>query len=386
MNNSYKTIGIKNNDSGNLKSLFPAKKPILKEREDCYEKISDLKKAVKKESSKEVFRFISEQLDLQKYSRNTLFCTREMSRTKDVDFDNLRAIINFKRLNYAKDIDEHLRALNTLLPDGGIYIGRAETYWERKKRIYSLFGKRVGPFVWFADSVINRAFARMRVVEHLYRWVTGGTFHLLSQTELLGRIFYCGFSLLDTINVGGLEYFAVMKTKEPSIAPPPSTHLLFRMMRVGKDGKLIGVYKFRTMHPYSEYVQDYIVQLNGYNDVGKPNNDWRVTGWGKWMRKLWIDEIPQIINVLKREMKIVGVRPLSRFRFSEFPEEIQNLRIQDKPGCIPPYVALNMPDEKGNIEAEIIYLQERERLRFAVDLRYFCKAVYNILSNQIRSA
>ncbi len=222
MSNSYKTVGIKNINPGNLKTFFLAKKPIVEEREDCFEKFSDLDGVLKKHSSMEVYRFISEQLDLQKYSRSILFCTREMSRTNDVDFDNLRAIINLKRLNYAKDIDEHLRALNTLLPDGGIYIGRAETYWERKKRIKRLWGKRLGAAVWIIDSIINRAFARMRVVEHIYRWITGGTFHMLSNTEMLGRLFYCGFSLIDTIRVDGLEYFSVIKTKEPSTAPPPS--------------------------------------------------------------------------------------------------------------------------------------------------------------------
>jgi lipopolysaccharide/colanic/teichoic acid biosynthesis glycosyltransferase len=161
---------------------------------------------------------------------------------------------------------------------------------------------------------------------------------------------------------------------------------MIKMPRVGKGGKSIGVYKFRTMHPYAEYVQDYIVKQNGYNAVGKPNDDWRVTKWGKWMRKLWLDEIPQIINVLKREMKIVGVRPISRFRFNEFPEYIQKLRIKVKPGCIPPYVALNMPDDKGNIEAEVIYLKDREKHPYTVDLRYFCMALFNILTNKIRSA
>jgi len=85
-------------------------------------------------------------------------------------------------------------------------------------------------------------------------------------------------------------------------------------------------------------------------------------------------------------MKIVGVRPLSRYRFSEFPENIQSLRTQTKPGCIPPYVALNMPDDKGNIEAEVIYLKDREKYPRTVDLRYFFMAIFNILTNRIRSA
>lgn len=366
------------------------KRTILSEAQvqnnTCFKEICQLKKAVKGVSTKKVYRFVSEQLDLQKYCKSILFCTGDQTYVDNVDFDNLWAIINFKSLNSARDINEHLRAINKLLPDAGCYIGRVETYWERRKKIFKRCGKFLGPVVWFADFIVNRAFARMAFFERIYSWVTGGTFHELSKTELLGRLFYCGFSLIDTVTVKGLVYFSVIKVKESNPAPAPSQHLIIKIPRVGKDGKLIGVYKFRTMHPYAEYVQDYIVQQNGYNEVGKPNNDWRVTKWGKWMRKLWLDELPQIINVLKREMKIVGVRPISRFRFSEFPEHIQKLRIKTKPGCIPPYVALNMPDDKGNIEAEVIYLKDRERIPRTVDLRYFFMALYNILTNRIRSA
>jgi len=353
---------------------------------NCFDEVFQLKKAVRKVSTNEVYRFISEQLDLKKYCSSILFSTKDYTYVEHLDFDNLRGIINMRRLNYARDMDEHLRAINKLLPDAGFYIGRAETYWERKKKIIKRFGKPLGKFVLSADFIVNRAFARMALLDQIYRWITGGTFHELSKTELLGRLFYCGFTLIDTFTEKGLVYFSAMKVAEPSTEPPPSQRLMIRIPRVGKHGKIIRVYKFRTMHPYAEYVQDYIVKQNGYNEVGKPKNDWRVTGWGKWMRKLWLDEIPQLINVLKREMKIFGVRPISRYRFSEFPEHIQKLRIETKPGCIPPYVALNMPDDKGNIEAEVIYFKDREKYPHTVDLRYFFMALFNIFFKRMRSA
>ena len=102
----------------------------------CFEQKSELKRAVKGFSTKKVYRFVSEQLDLQKYCKSILFCTEDQAYVDDVDFDNLRAIINLKRLNFAHDVDEHLRAINKLLPDAGIYIVRAETYWNRRHRIF----------------------------------------------------------------------------------------------------------------------------------------------------------------------------------------------------------------------------------------------------------
>jgi lipopolysaccharide/colanic/teichoic acid biosynthesis glycosyltransferase len=101
---------------------------------------------------------------------------------------------------------------------------------------------------------------------------------------------------------------------------------------------------------------------------------------------LWIDEFPQLVNVLKGEMKLVGLRPLSLVRFNEFPEDLQIERLKYKPGCFPPYVALNMPDDKENIEAERIYISDLKKHPHTTDIRYFLKAVYNILANKIRSS
>ena len=90
--------------------------------------------------------------------------------------------------------------------------------------------------------------------------------------------------------------------------------------------------------------------------------------------------------MLKGNMKLVGLRPLSRERYNEFPDDLKLERIKYKPGCIAPYVALKMPDDKKNIEAERIYIRDLLRHRYLTDFRYFLKAAYNILSNKIVSS
>ncbi len=177
-----------------------------------------------------------------------------------------------------------------------------------------------------------------------------------------------------------------MKTKEPFYDMSPTYGPIVKLRRVGKNAKEIKVYKFRTMHPYSEYIQDFVLGLNGYNEVGKPAGDFRLTQWGKFFRKYWLDEMPQLINVLKGEMKLMGVRPLSKVRFSEFPDDLKEKRIKEKPGCIPPYVALNMPSEEGNLEAERIYLREKEKYPRTIGIRYTYRAIKNILGRKITSA
>jgi len=86
--------------------------------------------------------------------------------------------------------------------------------------------------------------------------------------------------------------------------------ILFSQIRVGQDGRLFKVYKFRSMRADAE---DNLPHLNGLNEASGPlfkiKDDPRRTRVGRWLRKLSIDEFPQLINVLKGEMSWVGPRP-----------------------------------------------------------------------------
>jgi lipopolysaccharide/colanic/teichoic acid biosynthesis glycosyltransferase len=347
---------------------------------------NDLEKAILSESNPQVFQYIREHLDLNNYFRHIVFSTVSRSYVEDVDFNNVRAIINFKKINHIRYINEHFRSVNKLLPYGGLYIGRLEKYWERKKRFYKVFGKTLGQIIWLMDFVVNRVIPRLNYIEKVYAYFTSGAHHTISQAEVLGRLVYCGFEIIDYTIIDGLSYFVVMKAREPQYDKSPSFHPIIKLNRIGKNARMIGVYKIRTMHPYAEYLQDFVLNLSGYNSVGKPESDFRVTRWGRFFRKYWIDEIPQIINILKGEMKLVGLRPLSRVRFDDFPEDLKRERIKYKPGCIAPYVALKMPDDKMNIEAERIYIKDLKRHPYLTDFKYFFKALYNIITNKITSS
>jgi lipopolysaccharide/colanic/teichoic acid biosynthesis glycosyltransferase len=347
---------------------------------------NELERRIEKESDCDVLRYISENLDLKAYYKSIIYTTTTSSYVDEVDFNKVRAIINMRRVNNIQHPNKLFRAVNTLLPHAGLYIGRLETYAERKDLIFSQVGRYLGQLLWYVDFVLHRVIPRIPYLDDIYFYLTNGEFHAISQAEVLGRLVYCGFDIVDFRWINGLSYFVAMKTREPAENGHPSYYPIIKLSRVGKDGKMIGVYKLRTMHPYSEYLQDYVVKLNGYNDRGKPAGDFRLTRWGKVFRKLWIDEFPQLFNVLKREMKLVGLRPLSRVRFNEFPEDLKRDRTKFKPGCFPPYVALNMPDDKMNIEAERIYINDLKKHPYTTDIRYFIKAVYNIVTNKIRSS
>lgn len=356
---------------------------ILEER---VTKKRSIRSKIVENSSDAVLQFISRHIDVEDSSRVSVLSTQDKTFVSDLDKQHFETVINFKKMNLLRYLNQHLKSVHEILPDNGYYIGRVETYWERKINLFRKVGRPLGEVIWLIDFVINRVIPKTRFLDEIYYFFTNGRRTALSKAEILGRLVYNGFELVEYEVIDGVFYFVARKEKSPSNYPNPTFRPFVKLNRVGKNGKMFQVYKLRTMHPYSEYLQEHVVQLNGYNEVGKPANDFRVARWGKALRKLWLDEMPQLLNVLRGEMKLVGIRPLSKARFKEFPADLKVERIKYKPGCFPPYVALNMPDDKGNIEAERIYLADMARNPGTTDLKYFSRAVFNILTNRIRSS
>lgn len=83
--------------------------------------------------------------------------------------------------------------------------------------------------------------------------------------------------------------------------------VLYRQWRVGKRGKLFKIYKFRTMIVDAE--QKHQQLMSNQNGLHKLEKDPRVTSLGRWLRKYSLDELPQLFNVLRGEMSLVGPRP-----------------------------------------------------------------------------
>jgi lipopolysaccharide/colanic/teichoic acid biosynthesis glycosyltransferase len=203
----------------------------------------------------------------------------------------------------------------------------------------------------------------------------------------LGRLYCFGFKVVREKKIGKLTYILARRIKEPELGQTKIYGPLIQLRRFGKNGKPFEVYKMRTMHPYSEYLQGYIYERNSLKDGGKFNKDIRVTNLGSMMRKYWLDELPMILNLLKGEMKLVGVRPLSAHYFSLYSQELQEKRIKFKPGLLPPFYA-DMPRTLDEIQAsEMKYLASCEQRGVVMtDIRYLLIILKNILFKNARSA
>ena len=88
--------------------------------------------------------------------------------------------------------------------------------------------------------------------------------------------------------------------------------VIYKHYRLGKNGKVIGVYKFRTMVKNADEVFRNFTkeQKEEYEKFFKLENDPRITRVGDFLRKNFLDELPQILNILKGEMSIIGPRPV----------------------------------------------------------------------------
>jgi len=111
----------------------------------------------------------------------------------------------------------------------------------------------------------------------------------------------------------------------------------FRQQRIGRDGEPFDILKFRTMAQDAEEVLDEVLQENEslrreWKQSYKLENDPRITQVGAILRRFSLDEIPQLINVLRGEMSLVGPRPLPAYHHTELSNRTRDLRERVRPG------------------------------------------------------
>ncbi|MDX1642595.1 MAG: sugar transferase, partial [Balneolaceae bacterium] len=240
-------------------------------------------------------------------------------------------LVNLQRINDIPRINRYLEAVNRSFENGQYIVIAMETMSSRKKRVLNKYPKFLSRPYYLLDFFLKRVFPKWKPTRTLYFKITNGRNRVISLTEGLARLVCCGFKIVDFKRVEYHTYIVARKVQEPAYDPQPSYGALIRLNRIGKDGKMFKVFKVRTMYPYSEYLQDYIFEKYDLSEGGKFRNDFRMTGWGRFFRKYWIDELPMFINWFKGELKLVGVRPLSRQYYELYPRDLQEMRIKIKP-------------------------------------------------------
>ena len=345
-----------------------------------------LQESITEEAGDDAFQWIQGQMDVTD-PKNLILSTN--TRFNIINHPNgyFTGLVNLQRINHLRRINKFFETVNTKLPVDGIFIGCVETYLLRKMRILSRLPFGINYAVYAIDFLLNRVCPKLVVTRKLYFLITRGRKRVMSRTETLGRLFSCGFDVLEEKSIGDLLYWKAQKKQIPLVLEDTNYGVFIRLQRIGKNGKLFKVYKLRTMHVYAEHVQGYVFEKHKLDEGGKFKNDFRITTLGRFLRKFWLDELPMFINVFKGDMKIVGVRPLSEHYYGLYSPELREKRIRSKPGLIPPFYAqFPTPVSLEEIQKnEMEYLLEHEKHPIKTDFKYFFRALRNILFKRARS-
>jgi len=152
---------------------------------------------------------------------------------------------------------------------------------------------------------------------------------------------------------------------------------LFRQVRMGKEGRPFRLYKFRTMVPDAEQQKASLAALNEVDGVlFKIRNDPRITRIGGWLRRWSIDEVPQLLNVLKGEMSLVGPRPWALVPYEEAAKTTDQVRrrLAVRPGLTGLWQVSGRADLswKESVRLDMRYV---ENWSFALDLQIMWKTL-----------
>ena len=154
--------------------------------------------------------------------------------------------------------------------------------------------------------------------------------------------------------------------------------VIFVHNRVGKNGKKIGIYKFRSMVMNAEeLIKEFTPEQKAeFQKNFKLENDPRITKIGKFLRKTSLDELPQLFNVLKGDLSLVGPRPIIQ-KETEIYGEYKKMLLSVKPGLTGFWAANGRSDTsyKRRRAMEIYYVKNRSLL---FDIKIIFKTVISV--------
>jgi lipopolysaccharide/colanic/teichoic acid biosynthesis glycosyltransferase len=333
---------------------------------------------------KKGFKFVSGYFN-RNNSRHVLVSAKE---AKDIDRltgMNYKLLISIEPVNNLISINEFFEAVHNKLEKGALFILRFRPQENIERKILTSYPFPINKLIYLRYFIFRRVFPKLSFTRGLYFYLTKGMNRSIRQLEMIGRLYAGGYELVNEYFVNGYIYLVARKNSTSHYHKFASYGLLFKMKRIGKGGKEIFVYKIRTMVPFSEYLQEEFLKKNKLAKGGKICNDIRITPIGKILRKFWIDEIPNFVNLIKGEMKLVGVRPISRQYLSLYDKELQYLRKQVTPGIIPPFYA-DLPETLDEIQAsEKRYIKSYLKSPLKTDLRYLYLSIKNIVSKRLTS-
>ena len=158
--------------------------------------------------------------------------------------------------------------------------------------------------------------------------------------------------------------------------------VFFKHTRIGKNGKIIKIYKFRSMVQNAEdLIQKFTPeQMKEFKENYKLTDDPRITKIGNFLRKTSLDELPQLINIIKGELSIIGPRPVIQEELEKYGADAQKF-LSVTPGLTGYWAANGRSDTtyEQRMEMELYYV---DNLSMKLDLKIFFKTILSVLKRE----
>lgn len=183
--------------------------------------------------------------------------------------------------------------------------------------------------------------------------------------DLMKRIIDFVLGCLGLVFISPIMFWIAYKIRKED----PNGPVIFTQKRVGRNGKLFTMYKFRSMCTDAEEQLDSLADKNEIKGaMFKIKEDPRVTEFGKFIRRTSLDELPQLFNVIKGDMSLIGPRPPLQREVAEYTQyDMQRLLV--KPGCSGLWQVSGRNDVhfEEMVEFDIDYIQKRG-IRYDISL------------------
>ena len=202
------------------------------------------------------------------------------------------------------------------------------SFYEHSSKVAALCEQH-GIFMRFDPKIFDLKIAHASAEEFDGNAHITAHFSVLDSWELfVKRVLDVSVSFLLLVILAPLLVAVALMVKLTSQGP-----VLFKQERVGRNKRRFFIYKFRTMVPNAETLLPALEVMNeAAGPVFKIKNDPRMTPVGKFLRRTSLDELPQLFNVLKGDMSLVGPRPLPLRDYEGFSEDWQRRRFSVRPG------------------------------------------------------
>jgi len=295
-----------------------------------------------------------------------------------------RLLVCSVRINDLRRINRFLIAHADRLRMGGHFVCRYESLKEVRERLELRWGG-ISNAAFLIHFVWYRALPKIPILNKLYFLVSGGWNRNLSRAEVWGRLSYCGLTVIAEQKTELGRLVVAKRIAQPIENRKPSYYPVVGLTKVGLDGELVRTHKIRSMYPFSEFLQKQIFEDNGLASTGKFKDDFRLTEYGRYLRRYWLDELPQIFDWLRGDIKLVGIRATSPHFLSLYTEDFVDMYTKVKPGLIPPLFDEETSGFDQIVAVEVDYLEAYVKEPVLTDLRYFWATINDIVFRGVRS-